>query len=170
MSVQILKWQQVSVQVSNCQHHWHKLVIDSNIKSLSLSLASALHQFANSTTLIASALVLKFSAFFLNFYLKLRAKQCQKLCLLFEGTFYSRAPTNRDFTVNTISKDRILLDNSSSFLCHYNLQLLLSFCIGIHAYLGKPNNKTCRSFCKFLPSNPSILSFCSIPFFRKICI
>ena len=43
-----------------------KIVNGSNLNSFSLSLASALHQSANSTKLIASALVLKFSAFFIH--------------------------------------------------------------------------------------------------------
>ena len=51
------------MSVTEC--YQHKIVNRSNLNSFSLSLASALHQFANSTTLIASALVLKFSAFFL---------------------------------------------------------------------------------------------------------
>ena len=38
-------------------------------------------------------------SFFLNFFSKLQAKQCQKLRLLFEGAFYSRAPIIWDFTV-----------------------------------------------------------------------
>jgi len=50
------------VSVTEC--YQHKIVDKSNLNSFSLSLASALHQSANSTTLTASALVLKFSAFF----------------------------------------------------------------------------------------------------------
>ena len=49
------------MSVTEC--YQHKIVNKSNLNSFSLSLASALHQSANSTTFIASALVLKFSAF-----------------------------------------------------------------------------------------------------------
>ena len=41
----------------------NQIVIDSSIKSFSLTLVSALHHFANSTTSIVSTLVLNFSAF-----------------------------------------------------------------------------------------------------------
>ena len=41
--------------------------------------------------------------FFYIFTSKLQARQCQKLRLLFEGAFYSRAPTIWDFTVYQFS-------------------------------------------------------------------
>ena len=62
MSVSIVsKFVYVSVNVSISGSTYQK--VSGRVSSFSLSLASALHQSANSTTFIASALVLKFSAF-----------------------------------------------------------------------------------------------------------
>ena len=57
------------MSVTEC--YQHKIVNKVNPNSFSLSLASALHQRANSTTLIVSALVLKLSAFLVLFFIAL---------------------------------------------------------------------------------------------------
>ena len=73
--------------------------------------------------------------------------------------------------MNTISKDRMLLDISSSFLYHCNLQFLLSSYIGIHAYLCNRKYKTRTFFGNSSPSNPSYLyrSFYNIRFLLNTC-
>ena len=73
--------------------------------------------------------------------------------------------------MNTISKDRMLLDISSSFLYHCNLQFLLSSYIGIHAYLCNRKYKTHTFFGNNSPSNPSYpyRSSYNIPFPLKTC-
>ena len=67
------------MSVTEC--YQHKIVDKSNLNSFSLSLASALHQSANSTILIASALVLKFSAFLFQTFAQLKTTSIYTLAL-----------------------------------------------------------------------------------------
>ena len=104
------------IHLAFCRHHHHHspfcsivqiqsyysiYSVTSVTSVISLSLASALHQITNSTTLIASALVLKFSAFlFLHFDIDsedlLLSLICFPHCTLFSINYLQNIMTSCD--------------------------------------------------------------------------